>query len=191
MQLAWAVAAFTPDGIALLEDWRLVAVQCAGDRAEMVGMTEQAVGLDRALEVRTCGELAIAWRDIPAPLLFEPSDRRLEEKTIAVDQKGASARTGAESEPDLRFDLGNQSSVRVAACCFMNLMLAAMLNRVRNPVMLDRQSSTGRRTVVGGRDRSERPSHRVRVVIEGDLPVTAGACRVSDIGDTGPRVLER
>ena len=51
VQLAWAVAALAPDGVAL-EDRRLVAVQRPGHRAELVGVAEQAVGLDRALEVR-------------------------------------------------------------------------------------------------------------------------------------------
>ena len=192
MQLTRPVAAFTPDGVALLKDWRLVPVQRTGDWAEMVGMTEQAVGLDRALEVGTYGELPVARRDIPAPLLFKPRDQRLEQKTVAVNQKGKSARPGAENEPDFRFDLGNQGPVRIASRCFMKLMLVMMLNRVRNPFVLDRQSGTGtgRRAVVGSRDRSERSPHRVRVVIDGDLPVAAGACRVSDIRDTRPRVLE-
>ena len=148
VQLAGAVAALTPDGVAL-EDWRLVAVQRPGYRVELVGVAEQAVGLDRALEVRACGELAVAGGDIPAPLLCEPSDRRLEEEAIALDQKGDTARPRAECEPDFSLDLGKQSPVRSASRCLVEHATVAVLDRVLHPFFLDwksrsRHGSAGR-----------------------------------------------
>ncbi len=192
MQRARAVAALTPDGVAL-ENRRLVAVQRPGHGAQLVGVAEQALGLDDALEVRVRVELPVAGGDVPATLLGEPRDRRLEQETIALDQEGGAARPRAESEADLGLDLGEHASRRVAARRLVEHAPVAALDRVLHALRLERQSRSGggRRAFARAADRRERSTHRVRAVGKGDLPVASGAGRVSDIRDPRARVLER
>ena len=109
----------------------------------MVRVAEQAFGLDRALEVRVRAELPVAGGDIPAALLREPRDRRLEEKTIALDQEGGAARPRAESEPDVGLDLGEFGPVRAASLRLVNHALAAVLDCVLYPLRLERKSRGG------------------------------------------------
>ena len=139
------------------------------------------------------GELPVAGRDIPAPLLREPRDRRLEEETVALDQEGDAARPGAESEPDFGLDLGKQAPVRVAPRRLVEHASVAVLDRVLHPLSLDRESRSGagRRAVLGACDRRERSAHRVRAVGLGDLAVAPGTGRVPDIRDPRARVLVR
>ena len=176
VQLAWAVAALTPDGVAL-EDWRLVAVQRPGHCAELVGVAEQAVGLDRALEVWACAELAVAGRDIPAPLAGQTTrsatgkgnhrarSRRRYRASPIRERTGLQPRSRQTTFPSAsrRAALWN---TRPSRC---SIVYRTPLCSIGSPA----------RAPAGGPssmpvDRRERSAHRVRAVGQGDLAMAPG-----------------
>ncbi len=192
MKLTRTVATLTADGVSL-ENWRLVTIQRSGYRMELVGMAIQAVGLDRPLEVRLRGKLCVAGGDTPVLLLCVPRDRRLEQKTIAFNQISNPTRTGAESEPDFRLDLGKHRPRSVAPGRPVEDPSVVILDGVTHPLGFDRQSGSGagRWSVLGAGHRLHRSAHRVRAVSLGDFPVTRDARNVSDIGNPRMSILVR
>ena len=185
VQLAGAVAALAADGVAL-EDRRLVAVQRPGHGANwLVWQNRQSGWIGRSKFGLRAG-LPVAGGDVPAPLLGEPRDRRLEEETIALDQEGDAARPRAESEADFGLDLGEHASRprRVASPC------GTCRPSRRSTVYCTPCDSNGSPAAasVGGpspasADRRQRSAHRVRAVGHGDLAVAPGAGRVADVRD--------
>jgi hypothetical protein len=59
-------------------------------------------------KIRAWAWVPVAGGDVPARLLGEPRDRRLEEEPIALDQEGGAARSRAESEADFGLELLEQ-----------------------------------------------------------------------------------
>ena len=114
-------------------------------------------------EVRAQAELPEVGGGVPATLLGEPRDRRLEEEAITLDQVRSTARARAEREADLGLDFGQHASLRVASSRLVEHAPVAALDGVMQPPILERDSRSGggRRAFPRAADRRERSTHRM------------------------------
>ena len=85
MELAGTVTALAADRMAQ-EDRLLVAVRGEGDGLDAVGMTKQAIGIDRPVKMRA--GFLVARREVPLLLLGVPCDGRHEQSAVVLDQVG-------------------------------------------------------------------------------------------------------
>ena len=156
-------------------------------------MAEQAVGIDRALEVRLLGVLPVAGRDSPTALLREPGDGRHEEVPVSLDEEVDASCPRAEHVTDFGLRLSEHAPFRVPPRRLVENSPVPPFDRVLQPVRLERQSrrGAGRRAVLGASHRRHRSSHRVRAVGIGELAMASDAGRVPDVSDSRPGVPVR
>ena len=140
MELAWPVAPFAADRVAS-EDGFPVSVDRQVDRFHAVGMTEQALGLDRPLEMLVAS--LVAGRKVPLVLLAVPGDWRLKQPPVMLDQVRDSP--GARTHGILHFRLHfcQDPPLLVAAALTVKLAASAPFDRELGKPRRERGQTVG------------------------------------------------
>src|SRR5262249_56443602 len=116
------------------KDRRLIPVARPLHRLDPVGMAIQAGGDHRPVEMGIL--LLVARGEVPPPLLDVPTDRRLEEQAVALDQVADPLAAGSEHKLNLDLVPGNDASCRIPAHFALGHLAIASLLRVLPPVSL-------------------------------------------------------
>ena len=188
VKFAGPVTAFTADCVTL-EDRRSILVDRACHRLDPVRVAEQAIGLDRPVEViverfKTRGQ-------IPSLLSGIPGKRGLEKEAIVLDQVGSSLPAGADHELDLGLVLGDDPARCVASRLLVKDVTVPMFDGVLEALALE-ESPAGSLVAlrhVGLPDGSEGAAHRVLAEGLGALRVAADTRGIPEILHLRPGVL--
>ncbi|HEX3448986.1 MAG TPA: hypothetical protein VHS97_12070 [Isosphaeraceae bacterium] len=180
VQFAWPMTALTADGVTL-EDWQSILVSWACHRLDPVRMAEQAIGLDRPVEVIVDGFKT--RRQTPLLLPRIPGKRGLEQKAIVVDQVGRSLAAGANHELDLGLALGDNPALCIASRLLVKDVTVPMFDGVLEALAFEHSVAASLVTLqyVVFADGCEGAAHRVLAEGKGTLRVAADTRRIPEI----------
>src|SRR4051794_20583226 len=153
-------------------------------------MTEQALRLDRAIEVVVA--TLVTGGEVPLLLLAVPGEGRLEQPAVVLDQVRDSPGARSQGVLHLRLHLRQDLSLLVAPNLPVELADAAPFNRELGGAGLERGRIV--RPIAAGwcqGDRGQRPSHGMAAERLRNVAVATGAGRVTHVLDTGSRILPR
>ncbi len=123
----------------------------------------------------------IPRREVPALLLCIPRDRRLKEKTAALDQEREALASRAEYKPNLSFITGNHAAVFVTTRFLMENASISVFDRILKTAAHEERLAGACFGVWGWYvgDRSKRTSHGVLAIGRGDFCMAAHTRRVT------------
>src|SRR5262249_11786183 len=147
-----------------------------GDRLDAVRVAEEALGLDRPIEMVVAP--LVAGGHVPPILLAVPGDGRLEQPAVALEEGRDSPGAPSQGVGHLRLHTRQDPPLLVAPGLAMDLPAAAPFDREVGGAGLERDGTVRpiAATAAGG-DRSQRPAHRMAAERLGDVSVATGAGR--------------
>ena len=187
MKFAGPVTSFTADRMTL-EDRHSILVDRACNGRDPIRMAEQAIGLDRPVEV-IIGHVKTGGQ---APRLLPgiPGQRGLEKEAIVFDQIGDSLSSRADRELDLGLVLGDDPARCVASRLLVKDVTVPMFNRVMEALALEESPADSFVAFPHGTlsDRSEGTAHRVLAEILCALRMATDTRGISEILHIRPGV---